>query len=163
MKKILLITSCFCSLMAAQAQSIDRQVVASGGRFAGTGAASISYTVGETAIQYLSASGASVSQGFQQSSSNSTGIKTIHPIDAAISTYPNPFVRFIDVKSDKTLSAAAFQLIDINGKTVPVTSTELQAGKYWRIQMGELSAGNYWLKITSGNSSSSFPLTHLEQ
>lgn len=146
-----------------QAQSIDRHVIASGGSFITTGTASISFTIGETAIQYLSASGASLSQGFQQSNSNSTGIHTIHPIDAAISTYPNPFVRFIEVKSDKALDNATFRLVDIDGKAIPVASYEIQSGKYWRIQMGELASGNYWLTITSGSNRSSFQVVHLDQ
>lgn len=160
MKNILSIAvGIFCTGIV-QAQSIDRQVVASGGNFTATGNASLSFTIGETAIQYLSASGISVSQGFQQSGAGSTGIHAIRPIDAIISTYPNPFVRFIEVKSDKKLDNATFQLADINGKSIPLAGNELQAGRYWRLQAGELAAGNYWLTIVSGDSQSSFQLMH---
>ena len=161
MKNILLIVLCISCFATVQAQGIDRQVLASGGSFASAGGASISFTVGETAIQYLSASGASISQGFQQAGSSSTGIHSIFPIDATISAFPNPFVRFIDVKSDKMLVDATFQLVDVTGKAIPIHIMELQPGKYWRLQLSEISTGNYQLAIKSGGCQSSFPLTRL--
>jgi hypothetical protein len=160
MKKTLLIACCVRCITIAQAQSIDRQVVANGGSFASNSSASVSYTVGEMAIQYVSASSASLSQGFQQTGGNNTDIHTIQPIDATISTYPNPFIHFVAIKSDRMLASAAFKLVDVNGKSIPVQVVETQQSQAWQIQTGDLAAGNYWLTITSGIYQSNFSLTH---
>lgn len=160
MKHILLITLGIFGLSFAQAQSIDRQVIAVGGGFTTTPTAQVSYTVGETAIQYLSVSGASLSQGFQQAGTTTTAIGKVRRVDAQLNIYPNPFVQYIEVKSDKILNGVAFRLIDASGKQIPIAGKEMQAGKHWRIQLDHIATGNYWLTITAGANQSTYPLTH---
>lgn len=145
----------------AQAQSKDRQVIASGGGFVTKPTVQVSFTVGEMAIQYLSASGASLCQGFQQANNAAASIGNINHIDAQVSVYPNPFINFIEVRSDKMLHNATFQLIDANGKTISISSIEMQVGKYWRIQLSEIASGNYWLTIATEGNQSTYSLTHL--
>lgn len=161
MKNIFSILAVLFITNIGQAQIIDRQVVASGGSYTANGNAQVSFTIGETAIQYLAASGASLSQGFQQGNSTSSSIHSITQIDAKIMIYPNPFINFIEVKSDNFLSKPTFKLVDIAGKTIPIASTELLNGKHWRLQLNNRNEGNYALIITSGNLQSSFPLTKL--
>lgn len=163
MKKIFYIAMAVLITSFAQAQTKDRQVVASGGAFVTTPTVQVSFTVGQTAIQYLSASGASLSQGFQQANNAGSSIGNVNHIDAQVSTYPNPFVNFIEVKSDQLLHNATFQLIDANGKSISISSVEMQADKYWRIQMGEIASGNYWLTIAAEGNQSTYPLTHIGQ
>jgi hypothetical protein len=163
MKHALLILAGILWVSAVQAQSKDRDVVASGGVYATNSMAQLSFTIGETAIQYLSASGASLSQGFQQGNSAGTAIHNINGIDATIHPFPNPFASAIEIKSDKILADIAFQLIDVYGKIIPMKSVEERSGKYWRLQTNELPPGNYWLNITAGGKQSRFPLTHLAE
>ncbi len=161
MKKILYTAIIVLSTSFAQAQTKDRQVVASGGAFATTPTAIVSYTVGETAIQFLSASGASLSQGFQQASNAGTSIEGVKSLDAVVSTYPNPFVSFIEIKTDKMLSDAAFQLADATGKMIQITPAEIVKGKHWRIEIATLATGNYWLNITAEGKQGAYALTHI--
>lgn len=161
MKKIAFISFCFLGINNAQAQTKDRQVVANGGGFVSTPTVQVSFTVGETVTKYLSASGASLCQGFQQANNAGASIWNANRIDAQVSTYPNPFVNFIEVRSDKLLHNPTFQLIDANGKSILISIVEMQAGKYWRIQMDEIASGNYWLSIATEGNQSTYALTHL--
>jgi hypothetical protein len=161
MKKILYIAMAVLSTSFAQAQTKDRQVVASGGAFVTTPTAIVSYTVGETAIQFLSASGASLSQGFQQASNAGASIEGVQSLDAVVSTYPNPFVSFIEIKTDKILSGAAFQLADAMGKMIQITPAEIVKGKHWRIEIATIATGNYLLNIVAEGKQGSFLVTHV--
>lgn len=163
MKKILFAAIAVWSTSYAQAQTKDRQVIASGGAFVTTPTVQLSFTVGETAIQYLSASSASASQGFQQASNAGASIGNVNHIDAQVSTYPNPFVSFIEVKSDNLLNGTGFQLTDASGKNTPILVTEIAPGKHWRIDVPQLAQGNYWLSISAEGKQGNFALTHLAQ
>lgn len=163
MKKILFAAIAVWSTSYAQAQTKDRQVIASGGAFVTSPTVQVSFTLGETAIQYLSASGAIASQGFQQAKNVGASIGNVKHIDAQVSTYPNPFVSFIEVKSEQLLHNATFQLIDVHGKSIPISSVVMQADKHWRIEVGEIASGNYWLSISAEGKQGNYALTQLAQ
>ncbi len=160
MKKIFFVAMAMLSAAIAQAQTKDRDVIASSGRFVSTPTVQVSYTVGETAIQYLSATGASLSQGFQQTNNVGSSIVGVKSLDAVVSTYPNPFVNFIEIKTDIMLNDPVFRLVDANGKSIQISKTEIENGKHWRIDIDALAAGSYWLSIYSEGKQSSYLLTH---
>ncbi len=158
MKKISLIVLVLVGDYLCQAQSIDRKVIASGGGVVSTPAVQLSFTIGETAIQYLSASGMSLCQGFQQVGANPTSIHKVNRMGAQLSIYPNPFVKDIAIKSNKKLSNVAFSMIDITGRRVAITSEELDNGRHWHIQVSNIAAGNYWLRISARDYENAIPL-----
>lgn len=163
MKKIFFCAIAVLSASFAQAQSKDRDVIASAGGFVTTPTAIVSYTVGEMAVQYLSASGASLSQGFQQASNAGVSIDGFKNLDVMVSAFPNPFVNFVEIKTDKMLKGATFQLADVTGKMIPITPTEIAPGKHWRIDVIHLATGNYWLSITAEGQQGTYALTHIIQ
>lgn len=163
MKRIFLIAIALLGAKYAPAQNIDRQVISSGGNYVSAGGAQVSYTIGETAIQYLSSAGASLSQGFQQSDENSTTIRNTQKQDAVLTLYPNPFIDYIDIKSNKIIVGATFNLADVSGKSVTIKVQETQPGQHWKISSGNLAAGNYWLSIICNGQISTFVLSHVTQ
>lgn len=163
MKNILFLALLIFTASSVNAQSKDRQVISSGGTFVSTPTAIVSYTVGETAIQYLSAPGASLSQGFQQASNAGASIEGFKNLDAVVSTFPNPFVNFIEIKSDKMLVNPSFQLVDATGKTIQTQPIEMTIGKHWRINVAQIASGNYWLSIIAEDKQGTYTLTHISQ
>jgi len=161
MKTIIFCIVAICSIAGAQAQSKDRDVIASTGGYVTTPSVQVSFTLGETAIQFLNASGASISQGFQQPNNVGAASVASPNLDAVITTYPNPFVSFLDIKTDRSLENPSLQLTDATGKTIPTNPTNVIPGKHWRIQIGALPTGNYWLTIRAGGKLGCFLLTHI--
>lgn len=161
MKKLFLIALGVAGSFLAQAQRIDRQVIASSGGIGASSGVQVSFTIGETAIQYLSASGVSLSQGFQQSENHFTGIRNINRIDAQVSIYPNPFIQYIEVKSDIKLNKPNFSMTDVTGRNVQISSEEIENGKHWRVQISNVDAGYYWLTVAAEDYVQTIPLSHI--
>jgi|GEM_PF-4728259 len=161
MKNIFFIAWLIYVSLSTQAQNIDRQIVSGSGGYVITGTAQLSFTLGEMAIHYLSTSGLNLSQGFQQTNNSNASISTSSDINVQVSTYPNPFIGFIEVKCDQILDDATFHIVDAGGKKIQVSPKEIETGKQWHIEMGELPAGNYWMTIGSGDKQSSFSLIHI--
>lgn len=76
------------------AQSVSPKVLASGGRYASAGGYSVSYTVGEmAAVSTLTASGRTLTQGFQQPNDILIGILDAEKTaEGTFAVYPNPAV-----------------------------------------------------------------------
>ncbi|MFA6150631.1 MAG: hypothetical protein WC716_04865 [Chitinophagaceae bacterium] len=161
MKKIFFCAIAMLNAFFAQAQSKDRDVIAGSGGFVTTPIAIVSYTLGETAIDYLSASGAIASQGFQQASNTGASIYSVKNMDAAVSTYPNPFLHFVEIKTDKMLNEPVFQLADATGKMIQITPVEMVKGKHWRIEIPNIATGNYWLNIIAEDKKGTYILMHI--
>jgi hypothetical protein len=163
MKKIVsVIVSVMCAIFA-DAQTKDRDVVASGGGYATTSGAQVSFTVGESVIQYHAQPGASLSQGFQQPNSSTTSVLNVMGSDVTLNVYPNPFIRTIEVNSEKQLKGASFRLTDVSGKEIKMVAREQHAGTRWRIALDNIAAGNYWLTIEAQGKQVIHPLTHIAQ
>lgn len=158
MKRIFFYAIAMLNAFFAQAQSKGRDIIAASGGFVTTPTAIVSYTLGETAIDYLSASGAIASQGFQQTSNTGSSIYGVKSLDAAVSTYPNPFVHFVEIKSDKMLNEPVFQIADAKGKMIQIAPVEIVKGKHWRIEVANIAAGNYWLNIIAGDKKGTYVL-----
>ena len=163
MKNLLFIALAIFSASMANAQSKDRQVIANAGGYITTPTAIVSYTLGETAINYLSNPGASLSQGFQQASNAGASIEGFKNLDAVVSTFPNPFVDFVEIKTDKMLDGASFRLVDAMGKTIQISPSEISKGKHWRIDIASLASGNYLLSIIAKGKQGTYTLTHISQ
>ncbi len=163
MKKTVLIIVAVCSASIVQAQSKDREVVASGGGYSTTTGAQVSFTIGESVIQYHAQPAASLSQGFQQPDNNATSVFHVRGMAVKVSVYPNPFVSAIDITSEKKLNNVIFRLTDVSGKLIPIVSKEMRPGTHWRIQPEDVAAGNYWLTIDAEGKQNTYPLTHIAE
>ena len=76
-------------------------------------------------------------------------------------THLDVYKRQIEIKTDKMLSDAAFQLADATGKMIRITPAEIVKGKHWRIEIATLATGNYWLNITAEGKQGAYALTHI--
>lgn len=130
------------------AQSMALQVTGTSGGTVATGAGSLNWTVGETAIAAQLSAGLYWGEGFQQvwvAPLVSTG----DPGDApavSLTVYPNPATQYVNVETGMTLLQA--QLFDLAGRPVtdPVSINGLA-----RIDLGALPAGFYLLRAFDEN------------
>jgi|GEM_PF-2566434 len=138
MKKIIMLISSVCFVYNIQAQQVERNVIASGGKKSTAGNSSLEYTVGEVFTRTLSAANNSVTQGFHQPvitlarmlndqdtsdapagemlSSSRTATEAGNYI---ITIFPNPATDFINIKMNRQVDSRCFMLIsDIQGKAI---------------------------------------------
>ena len=148
-KQAFFITIFFCATLTASAQS---GLVTTGGDIQGSNG-SISYTVGQVAVQSIEASAASLTEGVQQPYEIQTVGVDIYPaitLDAAV--YPNPtsdrLVLSVE-NSVETYDRTSLQavLYNTNGQRVQTVGV---TGAQTAINMSALSSGTYFLRVTDG-------------
>jgi hypothetical protein len=116
MKKILLGTVLMISGMS-HSQSASPDVIASAGAHFAIPSMQMSWTLGETVTQTVSAGSTTFTQGFQQANISLIGVETLVD-DVNISVYPNPISDFLTIEvSNSALNSQLF-LIDASGKNL---------------------------------------------
>lgn len=149
MKKINLAIASILLINSVNAQDIDRQVVANSGGFTTTSTVQLSYTLGETVIEYSSTPEAILSQGFQQENAETVSLHDLEGTEFQLIAYPNPFINSIEIKSEQLIDDVNFELTDVNGKIVPIHLQEIASGSHWKIVLLNPSMGNYFLTISA--------------
>ena len=146
MKKIFLIIG--LSWFTANAQSIERSVIASGGNAFKNTNYIVDWTIGETVIATGSSVNNLLSQGFHQSYINQSALtKTFI---GGLSCYPNPTENYLQFSLLNGQSNAQITILDCNG-TIALSET-------WNTQatcimdISNLSAGIYNAQVKVGNS-----------
>ena len=148
-RKFLFITIFFCATLAAAAQS---GLVTTGGDIQGSNG-SVSYTVGQVAVQSIEASAASLTEGVQQPYEIQTvGVDNYPAITLNAAVHPNPTAdrlvlsveNFVETYGRTSLRVA---LYNTNGQHVQTVDV---AGAQTTINMSALSAGTYFLRVTDG-------------
>lgn len=112
MKKLLIFFLIALPLLAF-GQKVDRHVVAAGGDYFEAASTSISWTLGELAVENFVAGNLFLTQGFQQGNMIVSSIHGIHP-EFVLKTYPNPVMDILIVESEKL--DLKYRLIDAYGK-----------------------------------------------
>ncbi len=144
-KKSIFITIFFFTTLAAAAQS---GLVTTGGDIQGSNG-SISYTVGQIAVQ----STATITEGVQQPYEILTiGVDNYPAITLDAAVYPNPTAdrlvlsveNFVETYGRTSLRAA---LYNTNGQYIQIVDV---AGAQTTIDMSASSAGTYYLRVTAG-------------
>lgn len=146
----------FVSLIAAvsmQAQSLSNKVVASGGNFSSATWGSLSSTLGEPVITTATATGLSLTQGFQQPGNAPVGI-TANKLSVVSSTlYPNPASKAAWL--ELTLPEAAsvtYHVYDMNGRDL-LTGTMACDAMHTSVQklnLESFSNGMYMVSLYTG-------------
>jgi hypothetical protein len=151
MKKyyILLIVS-FLGLYVS-GQSISSYVIASAGESVETGGLSVSWTLGELAVETLEDNGNTLvlTQGFQQGYFEITSIEDpLLSDNFKLKVYPNPAKDFVwvELESDE-INGAIIEMYDFNGKLVYNSKLNITEGRT-QIELTNLSSSQYILKIT---------------
>jgi hypothetical protein len=143
---IVLILYFFSSSINAQ-----EAVLTSGGN-AGNATGSVSYSLGQVAYVYASASNGSLSSGVQQPYEISTlGINDFPEITLQMSVYPNPTSTNVILKiQDLNSQNFNYQLLDGNGKII---SNDKVNNSETSISLENLAASIYFLTVLENNKS----------
>jgi hypothetical protein len=80
------------------------------------------------------------------------------------SIYPNPSNLSVSIVKlgNITNSAVNFEFYDLAGRHIPVASSEIELGKFWKFDIQNIPQGVYFVKITSENKSAFFKLLRLD-
>ena len=117
-----------------------------------TSGGSVSYTVGEIAIQTTETSSGTASEGVQQAYeiSSTVGVTEYDEITLEVEAYPNPTTDYLtlDVK-DFSLTELDYVLYDMTGKVL-ITRKINQSNTI--IEMMDFPEAMYFLKVSNGKS-----------
>ena len=148
MKKQLVLLFLICS-PSLQAQFLSPQAVSSGGGYSeGTGL-SLSYTIGEIAVQTLTGSSLVLTQGFQQPSNLGTFVqKGLYP-DWQVKTWPNPVARDLFMQFGPGIQTdLILETYDLTGKLHIVRKIEAPLNSHpYTLDLSHLNQGIYFLNI----------------
>lgn len=163
MKKILLLASLVFISFTAFGQ--DLNVIAGGGDFNKGLSASLSSTLGESAVETLRGSGAvagALTQGFQQ---NLTGAALTAleddelPVDADMGVFPNPTDGLLNIKLTYSQNTdVEIFLVDMRGVALIQKTVAFEVDNVMKLDMASLPAGMYVLRVatTDGKVSRTF-------
>lgn len=147
---ILGIFSALLVIGTIQGQSIERQVIASGGDSATNGNISLDFTIGEAVVTTLTASDLILTQGFHQGALMTTRVNEL-PISVKYKIYPNPTQEQLWLEI--TGEALDFYVLLYNelGQSLSVTKRHVQGIGQWQgsFDLSKLSAGLYLLVFTN--------------
>ncbi len=130
-----------------------QQVVATAGNHLENTQGSISWTLGEVAIQTLESADIILTQGFHQTRLVVTGVKITPGYEPDISAYPNPVTNNINVKMGHGLQAGSwsYAIFDITGKKLLEKKIESDLSQ---ISLGSFPTATYFLKVHGGDAES---------
>jgi hypothetical protein len=151
MKKISLLICTFLTGCLVFSQSLERQVISSGGDYVTSGSVSLSYTVGEVATATLSNGNLILTQGFQQPDQTAVGIDET-PFSGEIKVYPNPThdIVIVDLTTDQT--GLILELTSILGQQLETRKLDTSSGSYsGQVDMQGYAAGDYVLYLRDAN------------
>ena len=181
MKEIIILATFFCYTQSIQAQSIQRNVVASAGINNTVSSIRLTSTVGETVTSTLSQSNYRLTQGFQQgnitvariangentteiNSDESTTSRTDDSFDKIkfkVNVYPNPTTEYINIKLEEMSEMKLMMyLTDLTGRMIEArTLYSIET----RLEFNSIAPGKYILNITSedGKVNESFKIVKL--
>lgn len=133
-------------------QSLERQVVASGGAIGEEGGITLSWTVGEAVAGYLPGGAVSLSQGFQQ------GELLLNPTDVEevfarlqVKVYPNPTAAILHLEAAEPRPEETWQvaMFSAAGRQVSGGFRVWPNGqKQFSMDVRALPAGQYYLRLS---------------
>ena len=149
MKKIIFVILFLVGIIQVFAQSGKHDVIASSGEFFSNSSSSISWTLGECVTETFTATGNTLTQGFQQSGYLITSINELTIEGISVKAYPNPVSDFINisVKTENNIQKPVLiELFDSQGKIL--MSDKFNADLI-QLDMSQYSGGFYLLKVAN--------------
>ena len=139
--------SCIFSLaFTANAQSVTPQVVATSGDFYNGSSASLSWTLGEVAVDTYIGSSNQLTQGFQQPEIRFSELEDFAQ-DLVVSLYPNPASSLVNLQIANNSETLQLEMYDASGKLI--LSDAYVSNENHPIYLTGLADGFYLLKISS--------------
>lgn len=156
MKKTCTLLFVSAIVVAAQAQSLTREVIASSGGYSVSSVGSLSWTLGETVVETVENPSINLilTQGFQQPDEldDDVSIWELPKSNVFVSLYPNPTIQSIrmDLQYDNT-SRITIELIDMLGRVLNTDNLDVLKGQMsnYQLDVSTLSAGMYMFRLTS--------------
>lgn len=144
--KNLILFSLIAFSLSVFSQNTSQNVISSAGDYHKDAGFSVSWTVGETAINTLKSTNIIVTQGFQQSKFTVSKIEENISNNFDVKIYPNPASDFIKVivNTNNNIDLLV-RIIDISGHTIK--QTEIKDIKSNNIDIRDLSGSVYFIKV----------------
>ena len=139
----------FLSLMILSVMSLCAQsaIVPVGGDAEGSGV-SVSYTIGQIAVQCNNEGGVFISEGVQQPYEIQTiGIDNYPGITLNAMVYPNPTLGNVQLTMNNVQFEGEVKVFDLNGKFLFSKKIERETTV---IPMADLATGTYFVNVLSG-------------
>jgi hypothetical protein len=125
--------------------SMAQQVVASSGESLANSSGSLSFTLGELAIETKSGSPGILTEGFHQPTITITSLDEPVKVGYSITAFPNPTSDFVNLEiENEELTGLSYILYDATGKDILSGTIE---NKTTEISFSELKTAIYFLKI----------------
>ena len=133
-------------MMAMQTIEAQSDVVPMGGTATGDGG-TVTYTIGQIAVQSYEESGVIISEGVQQPYEiQIIGIDNYPGITLNAVVFPNPTNGNVQLTMNNVQLEGEVKVFDMNGKFLFVKKIE---GENTEIPMSELAAGTYFVNVVS--------------
>ena len=145
---------CAMALFAlVRGQTITPEVLGTAGEQSQVGTTTVTWTMGESLIETISASGNTVTQGFHQPKYSLVALESPLLTELGISIYPNPTAGqvFMDIDREEN-SRLDIQLVDMTGRILGTRSTWMQQEKI-SFDLSQVAAGYYFLRVIQENGS----------
>ncbi len=132
-------------------ESISRQVVATAGADTTVNGISVSWTLGELAVETFEATGVTLTQGFQQGFFDITSVGDPISNNFELKIYPNPASEYvwIDLQSDE-IRAIRVEIYNMEGKLMYHNEFDFASGPT-QIPLQNLNSNQYILKISDSD------------
>jgi hypothetical protein len=140
-----------------KAQSVSPEVVANGGDYFENSQVSVSWTVGEIAVETYIGSNNILTQGFQQPLLGVSSI--VENPDFNVNVYPNPALNYVKVELDDQNLPAVLLVYDINGKLVKNLNLNENITE---INIEGLNKGTYIIRLQHNGEESVYKLVKAE-
>ncbi len=143
MKRKILLLLLFLGVFLSRAPA--QEAIVSGGGYAAEGTKSISWSLGELAIETLVSENVILTQGFQQVWVLVTTVEEIADPDFHLITYPNPVSDHLIIEvAENQLGGLRYQVFDLSGKLI---MSEPLNESFREISFGNMEPGIYMLRF----------------
>lgn len=154
MKSVITTIICLLATISLSAQSLERQVIGSGGQFADQASGSLSFTVGEAVTLSAVHQDAQLTQGFQQETGQgTTSAPAAKDLTVSLIVFPNPATDVLKINSDlylKGIATLSYSILDLQGREVFSGTVVSDGGS---IDLSSLAASGYVIRLYSADHS----------
>ena len=154
MKTHLIISFLFCTA-ALNAQYLSPQVISTAGNYFEGTSMSLSYTIGELAVQTYSTANLILTEGFQQSYDIVPHSPGMPYIDLEVRTWPNPVSQHLFIQISSEIGQdLILETYDLSGRIQMIHHIESRLhSEPYQIDLTNLVMGAYIVKIRSADHS----------
>ena len=155
MKRIIYLLIILCpAALQAQVEVSPQVVSTAGGYMTGTNI-TLSYTVGELAVQTLTAGSLMLTEGFQQPLDIGVFKQETMQVDCQVKTWPNPVSKDLYLQVDSDIQQdLVLEAMDLSGRIHMVRKIEASLfDAPFRVDLSNLAGGVYLIKIRTADHS----------